>query len=327
MKTKPKSNFRVEIDKVAITVAIPPEHHKEVLNNAENIFQTLRKHNRDTYNSRSSGYRLSFKLPLGTRYSLLLENADSHIYVQVAPADERKAFLRMELNGHPYSEEKYKLIQLWVNEFLKHVSLTDCLIKITRLDIACDVEPRLSGLAVDYTSSMSSGRFSGPNGDKKTQYFGDKKSGVQLCVYEICETLLKTRFEFRIRKSITLAELAESTDYFDVLTPLKIYDLTKLKEKKETSFTPWLIHYINDCGLKTALRKLPSKDRKQLIEMLKPYKITVFSKGKAMQAAAKRVNLLIAALSGDFSKTNLKDEKAIEQHFYREWTSIKRNIN
>lgn len=325
MKINPGAPFKVTLDKATINISIPEEQQSLLLSNVNSITATLKKQNPNFKNYGAHGYKETFKLFLGNQHDLFPAEAEAHIYVQVKPWDAKKSFMRIELNGHPYTKEQYKCAALWLELLTGELGLESSAFKVTRFDIAVDVLQPLSRLAIDNPNSKSSIKCFNPEGRQSSLYIGNKSSPLQICCYERNDSY-KTRQEYRFRHKVQLPLLLEDKQWQSSFSQLKVYDMDKVKKSCKSEFSPWLLEYISDCGLKAVMSKLPHKKRKELAKMLAPYKLKVYTPKKVKSLARKRLEWLVAAMTNDFSGLNLPDEEILERCFDKAWSSLTKQM-
>lgn len=325
MKIKPGAPFKVTLDKATINIAIPEEQQSLLLSKVNSITAALKKHNPNFKNYGAHGYKETFKLPLGNQHDLFPAEAEAHIYVQVKPWDIKKSFMRLELNGHPYTKEQYKSLALWLDLFVGDLGLDSSAFKVTRFDIAVDVLQPLSRLAIDNPNSKSSIKCFNPEGRQSSLYIGNTSSPLQICCYERNGDY-KTRLEFRFRHKLQLPLLLEDKQWQSSFTQLKVYDMDKVKKSCKSEFSPWLLEYISDCGLKAVMSKLTPKERGKLTQKLAPHKLKVYTPKKVKSLARKRLAWLAAAMTNDFSGLNFPDEEMLERCFDKAWSSWTKQV-
>ncbi|ALZ77311.1 hypothetical protein [Rheinheimera sp. F8] len=209
----------------------------------------------------------------------------------------------------------------WLEQLLGEFRLDHPAFKVTRFDIAVDVLQPLSQLAIDNPASLSSGKFFDPVGAKSTFYIGTEKSPLQICCYERDDDY-RTRIEFRFRHKVKLHLLLEDSRWQASFAALKVYDMDKVKAEQKGEFAPWLLAFITASGLKAAMSTLPVKERKKLAKMLSPAELEVYSAKRVQAKARRRLAWLVAALTNDFSKLELPDEKQLERSFDKEWAKL-----
>lgn len=325
MKIKPGAPFKVTLDKATINIAIPEEQQSLLLSKVNSITAALKKQNPNFKNYGAHGYKETFKLPLGNQHDLFPAAAEAHIYVQVKPWDAKKSFMRIELNGHPYTKEQYKCAALWLELLTGELGLESSAFKVTRFDIAVDTLQSLSRLAIDHPSSKSSIKCFNPKGQKSTFYIGDKSSDLQICCYEL-NGQYKTRLEFRFRHKVQLPLLLEDNQWQSSFSQLKVYDMDKVKKSQMSEFSPWMLENICDNGLKAVMSKLTPKERKKLTQKLTPHQLKVYKPEKVQSLARRRLAWLVAAMTNDFSGLNLPDEETLERCFDKAWSSLTKQM-
>lgn len=343
MKIKPKQNalFAVHFDRLSLTIPnIDTKHHEKLILNTKCIANEIAQKFGCPVNQvmkNKDGYKHVLCIPLTDTFSFAgKNNGVPHIYLQVSPWSEKKPFVRLELNGHPLSKAQYFQIRLWLELLFKGAdssAISRKNITVTRVDIAIDVNCKLSQMVVDFKNSKRSGTYWGKDGEPETYYLNHSKQVVSICIYDRnanckAKNLAQsdepvTRIELRLKTNIKLDKLAEKIEGMNLLDDLYIFDREKIKASSE--FPPFFIDYASDVGLKPALQKLDMHQRKAIHKLLlNYYTLQIIDDELVHRELAKEFNRL-SALFTSRNNGNRKTPAKLRRSFDIDWGGPIRN--
>lgn len=291
MKTKKNLPLSVGFDKLAGSIKVEvPEVQQAITSNLKLIAESIA--NQTGFKSyqilkTQGGYKYSIQLPLleSLDYSRI-KNGVPHIFVQVMPFKGNRSFLRFELKGFPLSRSHYFWARCWLEKIIPiehHNLLVSDQIRITKVDIAHDIEYDINHMSFNFKHGQISGVFFNKQGGIGTYYFNQRKTKFQLTVYDRLANCKKknlphngkesTRVELKIKLNCKLADLAKRILSLKYLNRITIYDSKLCAANLEES--PYLIRCIVLQGLKPTLQMQPKPLKRKLTHQLKKYELSM----------------------------------------------------
>ena len=282
-------NFKTTVDYASLVIHVTDESHQDqIIQRIRSTGESLAsffKHPFKTLVQNPKNYRYQLALPMDDAFKPFHKNNEvPHLRIYASPYDEHRSFLRLELKGHPYCDEKWAFANLWLDCLLGDAGemyLNSRRLKLSLGDIAVDVGVPISALSVCFSNIRKTGAYWN-SGQLETYYLGTTKNCNRVCIYNRLakmQSLLKnsitgkaeTRIEFRLKFNCFLDQLSNKHLIQKIIKRIDIYDLVQME--KCGTFLPQTIHLFRNIGIQTILQTLDAEEKRRLRKKLKPFKL------------------------------------------------------
>lgn len=238
-------------------------------------------------------YKKTIKLPLSADKSPLdLKRGEPYLFVQVAPYDNRYAFMRLQFNGmHHMLSKPEKIAMTLEKSIFKGTNIVGELLDnllVTEFHVAFDTPEKLSELWLDRQRSQVTMVVFNRNGELQTIYQGDKHASPRVVAYNKRAEILSrpnlgvepedeflTRIEWRFRfkrksEQPLLNALVRELEMLKEIKKLSIYNASAIKSSGVLSKE--VISFIDHIGMKTIMQATDKLTRRLLRKRLKSFK-------------------------------------------------------
>jgi hypothetical protein len=231
----------------------------------------------------SRGYNRCIRIPLGKNDNN--EHCDQkYMTLYIDPTDHKKAFVRFELNKHPYELMHYMLVKQYLDTLFRSCEINYLqakFMRVTRIDIAIDKEISLRNLWFNRNRSQCSMIVHNRKGVLETVYLGDKRSEIKVRIYDKVAQLKSRRHkhneyhsllrvEFCFKPNCKINETFQCIDLPGQLEGFCIYKAKAIKSAKILSDEVFSL--IEHVGIKSILQSMHQSDRRQILKQLEPFK-------------------------------------------------------
>jgi hypothetical protein len=260
------------VDRISCVLYLPDYAEKRT---AKNLADLVRQIGSDAKRFASSRYQFNYKLPLPP---------DQSCIIQAKPRKAGMAFMRLDYNPAKVGPKGDQKVRHYLEKILGKKLFPDIekFALITRLDLAIDVDHvPVRDLLVSVDGIRTSGVWFGANGEPQTLYIGKRNRPIWFLIYDKraerqakgAEALPHDRLRVEVRLAGKyLRHQAQPTDIASVMlrafSSVRIVAVPSYPQDSTEYVWGLFLDSARLRGLQAALRRLPSRLRKQYTDRL-----------------------------------------------------------